>query len=271
MGSSPEGSSLPRPLAPLGEVELKNALKKAHDGDPAARELVVRSHLRLVWNIVRRFHGHGGDADDLFQLGCLGLVKALDRYDPSFGTRFSTYAVPLILGEIRRFLRDDSAVSVPRRAKDIARQAWRAEEELTKSLGRAPTAAEIARNLGVDAADVAESLEAAKMPLSLFGEVLGEGGDDTLYLIDQLAAKGDVAATVAGHPSPGSADAALEESLSLREAVSRLDDRTRALITMRFFEEKTQAEVGAALGVSQVQVSRLEKQALLRLKRILAD
>ncbi len=271
MAPAPEGSSVPRPIAPLGDAELKKTLELALAGDVEARQRLVQSHVRLVWDIVRRFRGRGEDPEDLFQLGCYGLVKAMDRFDPSYGTRFSTYAVPLIIGEIKRHLRDDGPVHVPRRAKEIAHKAWRVQEEITKSTGRAPTAAEIARTLGVEAADVAESLEAARLPLSLFGEASGEGGDDALFLLDQLAARGDVAATTAGRPAGGAFDdGGLVDSLALREALSRLDERARNLLFLRFFEDKTQAEVGETLGVSQVQISRLEKQALLKLKAMLS-
>lgn len=270
MGPSPEGSSLPRPIAPLGEAELKEALERARAGDAEAREKVIQSHLRLVWDIVRRFRYGGEDPEDLFQLGCLGLVKALERYDPSYGTRFSTYAVPLILGEIKRFLRDSGPVRISRRIKELARKAWRTQEELTKSTGRVPSAGEVAEVFGADPAEVAEALEAAKFPLSLFKETGGEGGDDSLYLIDQLAARSDMAATVAGRPAQGGPEeTAALESLALRESLSRLDKRSRELLTMRFFRDLTQAEVGEILGVSQVQVSRLEKQALLKLKAML--
>lgn len=271
MAPSAGGSSLPRPIAPLGETELKRTMELALAGDSDARQKIVQSHLRLVWEIVGRFRGRGVEPDDLFQLGCFGLLKALDRFDPSYGTRFSTYAVPLIIGEIRRHLRDDGPVHVSRRAKEIAHKAWRVQEELTKSAGKIPTAAEIAQVLGVDAAEVAESLEAARLPLSLFRETGGSGGDDALFLVDQLAARGDVAATTAGRPSRGAfEDGGLEDTLALREAISRLDERARNLLLLRFFEDKTQAEVGQALGVSQVQVSRLEKQALLRLREMLS-
>jgi RNA polymerase sporulation-specific sigma factor len=270
MSSSPEGSSLPRPIPPLGEAELRETLERALVGDVQARERIIQSHLRLVWDIVRRFRGRGEDPDDLFQLGCVGLVNALDRFDPSYGTRFSTYAVPLIIGEIKRHLRDSGPVHVPRRAKSIAQAAWRAQEELTKATGRTPTAREIARDLGVEVADVVEALEAAKAPVSLFREA-GGGGDDAIYLIDQLTARGDVAATTAGRPTTFEGqDASFLDGVSLREALARLDERTRHLLVLRFFEDRTQAEVGAALGVSQVQVSRLEKQALLRLRDMLA-
>lgn len=270
MTPSPEGSSLPRPLPPLGEAELRETLALALVGDTEARQRVIQSHLRLVWGIVHRFRGRGEDPEDLFQLGCVGLVNALDRFDPSYGTRFSTYAVPLIIGEIKRHLRDDGPVHIPRRAKDIARQAWQAQEELTKATGRTPTASEIAKFLGVDAADVVEALEAARLPLSLFLETGGEGGDDALYLIDQLAARGDVAAGMAGRAAGHSSEeAAFFDRVVLREALSRLDERTRRLLLLRFFEDRTQADVGEALGISQVQVSRLEKQALLKLRSML--
>lgn len=271
MGPPPEGTSVPRPLPPLGEAELEETLRRAVAGDAEARERLIQSHLRLVWDIVRRFSGAGLDRDDLFQLGCLGLVKALDGFDPSFGTRFSTYAVPLIIGEIKRFLRDDGPVHVSRRAKEIAREARRVEEELTKSTGRVPTAAEVAGSMGLDATEVAESLEASRAPVSLYQETAGEG-DDALYLIDQLAAGHDGSgSTLFGQArAAGPDDGRLLDSVALREVLARLDERTRDLLVLRFFDDKTQAEVGEVLGISQVQVSRLEKQALLRLRAMLS-
>jgi RNA polymerase sporulation-specific sigma factor len=272
MGPSPEGASRPRPISPLGEEELRKTLHQALAGDGEARQRIIQSHLRLVWDIVRRFAGRGADTEDLFQIGCVGLVTALDRFDLSYGTRFSTYAVPLILGEIRRHLRDDGPVKVSRRVKELAREAWRMQEEMTKATGRVPTVTELAKALGVEAAEVAESLEAARLPLSLFRESRGEGADDCFYLIDQLAASGDVAATTAGRPVAGGAEEErFLEGMALREALSRLDERDRRLLTLRFFEDKTQAGVGEALGVSQVQVSRLEKQALLKLRAMLSS
>lgn len=263
-------TSVPRPSPPLAEEELQAALRLAQMGDAAARERVVQSHLRLVWDIVRRFFRSGVEADDLFQLGCLGLVKAIERYDPAYGTKFSTYAVPLVLGEIRRFLRDDAPVRVARPIKELAGRALHKREELTQSLGREPTVAEVAASLAVDPADLAEALEAALPPVSLFRDA-GDDGGDSLYLIDQLAARGDVAATAAGRPSrdAGLGDPAFLESLALQEALARLDARSRDLLMLRFFEDRTQAEVGGMLGVSQVQVSRLERQALLKLRAIL--
>ncbi len=266
-----EGTSVPQAIPPLGEEELRETLRRALAGDAEARQRVIQSHLRLVWDVVRRFRHSGVDPEDLFQLGCVGLTKALDKFDPSYGTRFSTYAVPLVIGEIKRFLRDDGPVRVSRQAKELARRAWRTQEEFTKAEGRPPTVGEIAAALGVDPAEVAESLESAKSPVSLFAETGGEGGGDALYLIDQLASTqgGGVAA---GHAVRGGFDdeGGALESMALREALSRLDERTRNLLYLRFFRDQTQAEVGRALGISQVQVSRLEKQALLRLKAMLA-
>jgi len=269
MGRHREAGSRPRPVAPLGEEELSGALEKARAGDQEARELVVQSHLRLVWDIVRRFRCRGEDPDDLFQLGCLGLVKALERYDPSYGTRFSTYAVPLVIGEIRRHLRDDGPIRVSRRVKELAQRALQVKEEMTKKAGREPTVGEIARAVGAEAAEVAECFEVTRPPLSLFGENVDRDGD-ALPLIDRLVAGEEVA--IAAAPTAGGAPAAEEtfvESVALREALSRLDERTRRLLLLRFFEDRTQAEVGERLGVSQVQVSRLERQALLRLRGIL--
>ncbi|MCL6581482.1 MAG: SigB/SigF/SigG family RNA polymerase sigma factor [Firmicutes bacterium] len=245
-------------------------MRRALAGDPEARQKVIQSHLRLVWAIVHRFTGRGVDEEDLFQLGCLGLLKALDRYDPSYGTRFSTYAVPLVLGEIRRFLRHEGPLRVSRETRERARRALRVQEELTQASGRTPSVAEVAEVMGVDPAEVAEALEACRPPLSLYQEA-GEEGEEGVYLIDRLAARDDAVAAAAGRPGRGTPpEGPGLDAVALREAMSRLDERTRLLLHLRFFEDRTQAQVGEALGVSQVQVSRLEKQALMRLREMLS-
>lgn len=270
MEPPPEGSSLPRPIAPLGEAELERALAAARAGDAEARRRVVQSHLRLVWAAVNRFRHRGEDVEDLFQVGCLGLVKAVDRFDPAYGTRFSTYAVPLVVGEIKRFLRDSGPVRVSRRLRELAAAARRTGEELAKARGREPSAAEVAAVLGVEAADVAESLEASRRPLSLQRVTEGEEGRDSPPLLDRLAAGTEAAAASSVRPAPRAADEAdLVASLDLERALDRLDERTRRLLALRFIAEKTQAEVGKILGVSQVQVSRLERRALLELRAML--
>jgi len=271
MSDSGRAGSGPRPAPPLGEDELQEVLRRARSGDEQARELVVRSHLRLVWNIVRRLGWRGGEPDDLFQLGCLGLVKAIERYDPTRGTRFSTYAVPLVLGEMKRYLRDDAPVRVSRRMKELARRALEVKEEMIKKTGREPTVGEIARAVQSDPAEVAECLEATKVPLSLHGWPAGAEEEDSLPLIDRLAAAGEVAAATAPGGRVTAPEEALVESVALREALSRLDERSRRILLLRFFQDRTQAEVGDSLGVSQVQVSRLERQALLRLRELLDD
>lgn len=268
MGPSPRGNSPPHPLPPLGEAELRETLNQALSGDQEARQRLIQSHLRLVWDIVRRFRASGENPEDLFQLGCLGLVKALDRFDPSYGTRFSTYAVPLIIGEIRRHLRDDGPVHVPRRAKEMVRRAWGAREELTKATGREPTAAEIAAAMGVEVTAVVEALEAVRRPVSLYRT---SGEDGAPYLLDQLAACGrPVSAALDGATSAAGEEDEVWDRVALREALSRLDQRTRRLVLLRFFEDRTQADVGRLLGLSQVQISRLEKEALRRLQGMLS-
>ncbi len=218
----------------MGE-DLAGLLARARAGDAEARAAAVAANLNLVRHLVRRFRATGPDEEDLFQVGCLGLVKAVDRFDPAAGARFSTYAVPVILGEIRAFLRADGPVKVGRGARALAVRARRAADELRACLGRQPSMQELAASLGVDAADLAVVLEAASGPLSL-------------------------------QAAPADAPDAWEERVLLREALSALPDRERRVIELRYFLDRTQQETGALLGVSQAQVSRLEQRALALLR-----
>jgi RNA polymerase sporulation-specific sigma factor len=230
--------SLPRfPL--LSEEETLRLLEKTRQGDQKAREKLVNCNYRLVFNILKRFEGRGYDEEDIFQIGVIGLIKAIDNFDPSFNVKFSTYAVPMIIGEIRRFLRDDHPIKTTRALKERAVQVSQSRERLVRKLAREPTVEEIARELGMEKEEVVLAIEAAQFPVSLF-ESVGQEGEDSSQVIDYL---------------PGT---------------SCLPERERQIILLRYFQDKTQAEVGSQLGLSQVQVSRLEKRAFSKLRAYLS-
>ena len=246
--------SLPRfPL--LKEEEVLQLLEKTHQGDEQAREKLVNCNYRLVFNIIRRFEGRGHEADDLFQIGVIGLIKAIDNFDISYDVKFSTYAVPMIIGEIRRFLRDDHPVKVTRAIKEKAVQVRYAREELGRKLDREPTVAEIAAELGMENEEVVLAIEAAQLPVSLF-ETVGQDGNDFNELINYL-------------PSSDEEEAGWLESIDLHDAMERLPVREQQIVIMRYFQDKTQAEVGKIMGLSQVQVSRLEQKAVTKLREYL--
>lgn len=217
-------------------------------------EILVQQHLGLVGSVARRFAGLGYEHEDLFQIGCIGLIKAAERFDPDYGVRFSTYAVPLILGEIRRFLRDDGPVKVSRGTQQLARQARKAEEELSARLGRDVSAAEVAAAVEAPLSEVIAALDAQRAPLSIFEPIGHDEGGMTLE--ERLGSESPIPAA--------------EDRLALQSALADLAPRDRTLIVRRFFENKTQAAVAAELGVSQVQVSRLERRALAQLKLMLS-
>ncbi len=240
-------------------VDLASLLERARAGDAEARGEIVAANLRLVWHVVRRFPQGVLDHQDLFQVGCIGLLKAVERFDPRQNVSFSTYAVPLILGEIRRFLRDDGPVKVGREARRRARLAQKAARELEMSLGRAPSAAEVAAAVDMDAAELAALLEATREPLSLQGPAY-QGGDGDDPALEER---------VGGEPWPAPDD--WEEAAALRAVMARLPRRERLILEWRYFGDQTQAEVARALGLSQVQVSRLERRALAALREMLLD
>ena len=234
---------------PLLTNEEKEALwDKIEKGDKQAREKFIHGNLRLVLSITKRFAGNHESPDDLFQIGCIGLIKAIDNFDRSVGVKFSTYAVPMIMGEIRRFLRDDSALRVSRSLKDIAYKAIYSREMLTKKLQREPSVDEISKEIGIDKEEIAYAMDAIQSPVSLFEPVYSEGGD-TLYVMDQIYDKGNK-------------EDIWVERMALKDAVMRLNDREKSIIEMRFFKGNTQMEVAEEIGISQAQVSRLEKNAL---------
>ncbi|MBP7331159.1 MAG: RNA polymerase sigma-F factor [Firmicutes bacterium ADurb.Bin373] len=246
--------NLPRfPL--LKDKEIRELLIRSKDGDSFARDKLVNCNLKLVFNIVRRFQNRGYELEDLFQIGCIGLMKAIDKFDLSYEVKFSTYAVPMIVGEIRRFLRDDSPVKVSRSVKETAYKIQQIRELLTARLGREPSISEVASELGLSREEVVNAMEATQSPTSIY-ETLHQEDGDPIYLLDQL--KGDE-----------NGDVPWLESLSIKELLDNLPERDRNIISWRFFEDKTQSEIAGKLGLSQVQVSRLERQALKKLKDLL--
>ena len=240
-------------LKTLTTEEKNELLKKSKNGDLHAREELISGNIRLVLSVIQRFGSRGEDADDLFQVGCIGLIKAIDNFDLDVGVRFSTYAVPMIIGEIRRYLRDNSMIRVSRSQRDLAYRALRAKEELSLRLARDPTDAEIAAELGAEASDVTEALTSITTPLSLYEPVFSEGGD-ALYLMDQIS-------------DDKENDEAWIDNIAIGEAMKRLSERERSIISMRFFRGKTQMEIADEIGISQAQVSRIEKGALDRIRK----
>ena len=240
-------------LKTLTTEEKNELLKKSKNGDLHAREELISGNIRLVLSVIQRFGSRGEDADDLFQVGCIGLIKAIDNFDLDVGVRFSTYAVPMIIGEIRRYLRDNSMIRVSRSQRDLAYRALRAKENLSLRLSRDPTDAEIAAELGAGASDVTEALTSITTPLSLYEPVFSEGGD-ALYLMDQIS-------------DDRENDEAWIDNIAIGEAMKRLSERERSIISMRFFRGKTQMEIADEIGISQAQVSRIEKGALDRIRK----
>ena len=238
-------------LRVLTERETQALLEKTKNGDKKAREELIRGNLRLVLSVVQRFASRGEDPDDLFQVGCVGLIKAVDHFDCSLNVRLSTYAVPMIIGEIRRFLRDNNAVRVSRSMRDTAYHAMLKKEELTNALGREATVDEVAAALQLDRKKVVLALEAVVEPLSLYEPVYSDTAD-TLYVADQIGSFGDENDWI--------------DALSLKEAIKGLAPREKHILSRRFLDGKTQVEVAEEIGISQAQVSRLEKGAIRKLK-----
>ncbi len=241
----------------LSEEEKEALFKRIKNGDKQAREDYIRGNLRLVLSVIQRFSGSGENIDDLFQIGCIGLIKAIDNFNPDLMVKFSTYAVPMILGEVRRYLRDyNSSIRVSRSLRDTAYKAIYAKEQLTKKNNREPTVMEIANEVGISREDVVFALDAIQSPVSLYEPVYNDGGD-TLYVMDQIS------------DQKNKEDNWIQE-ISLREALNRLPDREKHIIQLRFYEGKTQMEVAQEIHISQAQVSRLEKNALKSMKAYLS-
>ena len=240
-------------LPTLGQGEMRQLLAEAKAGDKAARDKLVTGNLRLVLSVIQRFSNRAEQADDLFQVGCIGLMKAIDNFDISQNVRFSTYAVPMIIGEIRRFLRDYTALRVSRSLRDTAGKAMQVKKRLTDELNREPTVGEIAKALDLPEADVVFALDAVVDPVSLFEPVFHEDGD-ALYVIDQIR-------------DESAGEGKWLDSIALEEGIGHLNEREQRIVKLRYFQMKTQMEVSREIGISQAQVSRLEKGALERLKK----
>lgn len=238
-------------LAVLRESEKTELLKKCRAGDKQAREKLISGNLRLVLSVIQKFMGRGENPDDLFQVGCIGLIKAIDNFNTELDVRFSTYAVPMISGELKRYLRDNTPIRISRSLRDLAYRAMQAKEMLTAKLSREPDITEIAAELGVPKADVVTALESISDPVSLYEPVYSDAGD-TLYVLDQI---GD------GNDSDGWID-----ELSFKEALVSLNDREKKILYLRFLRGHTQMEVAREIGISQAQVSRLEKNTLDKIK-----
>ncbi len=240
-------------LPVLKNEEMRELFKKMHEGDPTAREKLVNGNLRLVLSVIQRFNNRGEYVDDLFQVGCIGLIKSIDNFDLGQNVRFSTYAVPMIIGEIRRYLRDNNPIRVSRSLRDIAYKSLQVRERLMSETSREPTPEEIAKELGVPQEEIVFALDAIQDPVSLFEPIYNDGGDP-IYVVDQIS-------------DDKSRDSIWIDEIALKEGIRRLNDRERMILKKRFFQGKTQMEVAEEIGISQAQVSRLEKAAIKQMER----
>ncbi len=240
-------------LPVLAAEEMETLFRQAKDGDEAARERLVEGNLRLVLSVIQRFAGRGENADDLFQVGCVGLIKAIDNFDVAQNVRFSTYGVPMIIGEIRRYLRDNSAIRVSRSTRDTAYRVLQAREKLQREQQREPSVDQIARELDIPREEVVLAMDAVVDPVSLFEPIYSDGGD-TVTVMDQVR-------------DTKNTDEDWLERIALKEAMARLSPRERRILTLRFSDGKTQMEVSDEIGISQAQVSRLEKNAIKAIKK----
>jgi len=240
-------------LPVLSNEEMRLLFQQYQDGDWTARQKLVNGNLRLVLSVIQRFNNRGEYVDDLFQVGCIGLMKAIDNFDLSQNVKFSTYAVPMIIGEIRRYLRDNNPIRVSRSLRDIAYKALQMRDELTNLYSREPTVNEISEKLGLPNEDVVFALDAIQDPVSLFEPIYHDGGDP-IYIMDQIS-------------DERQRDGQWVDHIALREAMKKLNDREKLILSMRFFEGKTQVEVAEEIGISQAQVSRLEKAAIQQMQK----
>ena len=240
-------------LPTLKSDEMTELLRRSHLGDERARETLIQGNLRLVLSVIQRFASRGENADDLFQVGCVGLIKAIDNFDVSQNVRFSTYGVPMIIGEIRRYLRDNSAIRVSRSMRDTAYRVLQCKQQLTDQNGREPSIDEIALALELPAAQITAALDAITAPVSLYEPVYSEGGD-ALTVMDQVRDRKNT-------------DEQWIESITLREAISHLSEREKRILALRFEAGRTQMEVAGQIGISHAQVSRLEKSAIRSIRK----
>lgn len=238
-------------LKVLKESEKMELLKKMHAGDKTARDKLVNGNLRLVLSVIQRFVNRGENLDDLFQVGTIGLMKAIDNFDISQNVRFSTYAVPMIIGEVRRYLRDNNALRVSRSMRDTAYHAMQVKEQLQAKLNRDPTMEEIAEALKIPVSEVVVALEAIVEPVSLYEPVYSDGGD-TIYVMDQVGSM--------------DSDSDWLDEITIKETIRNLSPREKKILALRFMDGKTQTEVASEIGISQAQVSRLEKGAICKIK-----
>ncbi|NMB38133.1 MAG: RNA polymerase sporulation sigma factor SigG [Firmicutes bacterium] len=243
-------------LPVLTNKKMRELLAKTRDGDLAAREEMVQGNLRLVLSVIQRFNNRGEYVDDLFQVGCIGLMKAIDNFDLSQNVKFSTYAVPMIIGEIRRYLRDNNPIRVSRSLRDIAYKALQVRDNLANKHAKEPTISQIAEELQIPREDIVFALDAIQEPISLFEPIYHDGGDP-IFVMDQIR-------------DEKNNDGNWIEGVSIKEGMQRLNEREKLILTMRFYDGRTQMEVAEEIGISQAQVSRLEKAALKHLRRYMA-
>ena len=240
-------------LPVLNNQEMQNLFQRLRNGDESARDTLISGNLRLVLSVIQRFNNRGENVDDLFQVGCIGLMKAIDNFDLSQNVKFSTYAVPMIIGEIRRYLRDNNSIRVSRSLRDIAYKVLQVRDNLSNKLSRDPSIGEIAQELNLSREEIVFALDAIQEPVSLFEPIYHDGGDP-IYVMDQISDEKNT-------------DEKWLENLSIKEALTKLSEREKHILTLRFYRGKTQMEVADEIGISQAQVSRLEKAALGHLKR----
>ncbi|CAB1243453.1 RNA polymerase sporulation sigma factor SigG [Clostridium sp. MT-14] len=239
-------------LPVLKGKEMKELLIKMQQGDDKAREKFIKGNLRLVLSVIQRFNNRGENVDDLFQVGCIGLMKAIDNFDLSQNVKFSTYAVPMIIGEIRRYLRDNNSIRVSRSLRDIAYRALQVRDRLIRENNKEPTISQIAKELQIPREEVVFALDAIQDPVSLFEPIYHDGGD-AIYVMDQISDTKNV-------------DENWLENIAIKEAMKKLNDREKLILNLRFFDGRTQMEVADEIGISQAQVSRLEKTALRHMR-----
>jgi RNA polymerase sporulation-specific sigma factor len=235
----------------MKDHEMKELIRRSQEGDQEARDEIIQKNMRLVWSVVQRFLNRGYEPDDLFQIGCIGLLKSVDKFDLSYDVKFSTYAVPMIIGEIQRFIRDDGTVKVSRSLKEMGNKIRKAKDELSKKYGRVPTVMEIADYLQLSPEEVVLAQEASRSPTSIH-ETVYENDGDPITLLDQIADQDEVS---------------WFDKIALKKAMEELDERERLIVYLRYYKDQTQSEVASRLGISQVQVSRLEKKILQQMKQ----
>ncbi|GAA0734619.1 RNA polymerase sporulation sigma factor SigG [Clostridium oceanicum] len=240
-------------LPVLKDKEMKKLLVRIRNGENECREKFIKGNLRLVLSVIKRFNNRGENVDDLFQVGCIGLIKAIDNFDLSQNVKFSTYAVPMIIGEIRRYLRDNNSIRVSRSLRDIAYKSLQVRDRLVKKNNKEPTISQISKELEIPREEVVFALDAIQDPVSLFEPIYHDGGD-AIYVMDQISDSKNL-------------DQDWIENISIKEAMKKLNDREKLIVNLRFFDGRTQMEVADEIGISQAQVSRLEKTALRHMRK----